>query len=51
LRSAGHTKVKTADGHTVKMRVGFTPVLSQNGKKDPVTPVVRKATDEAKGAA
>ncbi|MEV8506204.1 ABC transporter permease [Actinoplanes sp. NPDC051475] len=28
LRSAGKTKVKTASGHTVRMRVGFTPVLS-----------------------
>ncbi|GAB1693211.1 ABC transporter permease [Krasilnikovia sp. M28-CT-15] len=27
LRSAGKTKVKTASGHTVRMRVGFTPVL------------------------
>jgi peptide/nickel transport system permease protein len=27
LRSAGKTKVKTARGHTVRMRVGFTPVL------------------------
>lgn len=28
LRSAGKTKIKTADGHTVRMRVGFTPVLA-----------------------
>jgi len=28
LRSAGKTKIKTASGHTVRMRVGFTPVLS-----------------------
>jgi peptide/nickel transport system permease protein len=28
LRSAGKTKVKTASGQTVRMRVGFTPVLS-----------------------
>src|SRR3954464_7659015 len=27
LRSAGKTKVKTTSGHTVRMRVGFTPVL------------------------
>jgi peptide/nickel transport system permease protein len=27
LRSAGHTRVKTTDGRTVRMRVGFTPVL------------------------
>ena len=28
LRSAGKTKIKTASGHTVRMRVGFTPVLA-----------------------
>ena len=33
---------------TVRMRVGFTPVLQQNGKSDPVTPVVRRTTDDAK---
>jgi peptide/nickel transport system permease protein len=27
LRSAGKTRVRTADGRTVRMRVGFTPVL------------------------
>ena len=31
LRSAGKTKVKTASGHTVRMRVGFTPVLDTSG--------------------
>ncbi|MEV6595839.1 ABC transporter permease [Actinoplanes sp. NPDC051346] len=30
LRSAGKTKVKTASGRTVRMRVGFTPVLSNS---------------------
>src|SRR4030095_4207653 len=30
LRSAGKTKVKTASGHTVRMRVGFTPVLDDS---------------------
>jgi peptide/nickel transport system permease protein len=30
LRSAGKTKVRTAAGHTVRMRVGFTPVLSNS---------------------
>lgn len=30
LRSAGKTKVKTAAGHTVRMRVGFTPVLDNS---------------------
>ncbi|MEU7803946.1 ABC transporter permease [Micromonospora arborensis] len=28
LRSAGKTRIRTADGHTVRMRVGFTPVLA-----------------------
>jgi peptide/nickel transport system permease protein len=51
LRSSGHTKVKTTDGHTVKMRVGFTPVLSTKGTQEPVTPVLRKPADKAKGAA
>jgi peptide/nickel transport system permease protein len=31
LRSAGKTKVKTTTGHTVRMRVGFTPVLDNSG--------------------
>jgi peptide/nickel transport system permease protein len=30
LRSAGKTKVKTASGRTVRMRVGFTPVLDNS---------------------
>jgi peptide/nickel transport system permease protein len=29
LRSSGKTKVKTPDGHAVRMRVGFTPVLGR----------------------
>lgn len=29
LRSAGKTKIKTASGQTVRMRVGFTPVLRE----------------------
>ena len=28
LRSSGKTKIKTANGRTVRMRVGFTPVLA-----------------------
>ena len=45
LRSSGHTKVKTKDGHSVRMRVGFTPVL---GAKDaPATPVVRRKEQAA----
>lgn len=35
LRSAGKTTIKTASGQTVRMRVGFTPVLSS----PPVRPV------------
>jgi peptide/nickel transport system permease protein len=54
LRSAGKTKIKTSSGHTVRMRVGFTPVLANtaepktHAKPIPVyssngaTPVVRK---------
>jgi peptide/nickel transport system permease protein len=30
LRSAGKTRVKTVSGHTVRMRVGFTPVLNNS---------------------
>jgi peptide/nickel transport system permease protein len=30
LRSAGKTKIKTASGRTVRMRVGFTPVLDNS---------------------
>jgi peptide/nickel transport system permease protein len=33
LRSAGRTRIRTADGRSVRMRVGFTPVLA------PVRPV------------
>jgi peptide/nickel transport system permease protein len=34
LRSSGKTRVRTAGGHIVRMRVGFTPVLAaSNGKK------------------
>ncbi|BFU43612.1 ABC transporter permease [Krasilnikovia sp. MM14-A1004] len=35
LRSAGKTKVKTASGHTVRMRVGFTPVLGSTTARVP----------------
>jgi peptide/nickel transport system permease protein len=55
LRSAGKTKIKTASGHTVRMRVGFTPVLANtaaprtHAKPIPInhngaTPVHRKET-------
>jgi peptide/nickel transport system permease protein len=30
LRSAGKTTIKTASGHTVRMRVGYTPVLDNS---------------------
>jgi hypothetical protein len=30
LRGAGKSRIKTADGHTVRMRVGFTPVLDHS---------------------
>ncbi|GIF17708.1 peptide/nickel transport system permease protein [Actinoplanes tereljensis] len=39
LRSAGKTKLKTASGHTVRMRIGFTPVLENSA----ATPVMREA--------
>jgi len=45
LRSAGKTKIKTASGHTVRMRVGFTPVLANTAEPHThatTTPVVRK---------
>jgi peptide/nickel transport system permease protein len=38
LRSAGKTKVKTTSGHTVRMRVGFTPVLSTSPAPAAVPP-------------
>jgi peptide/nickel transport system permease protein len=33
LRSSGRTVVKAADGRKVRMRIGFTPVLSQNSNE------------------
>ncbi len=38
LRSAGKTKVKTTSGHTVRMRVGFTPVLSNSPEPAAIPP-------------
>ncbi|MET8907786.1 ABC transporter permease [Micromonospora sp. NPDC004551] len=43
LRSAGRTRIRTADGRTVRMRVGFTPVLAPAARavpapRDEVTP-------------
>jgi peptide/nickel transport system permease protein len=47
LRSAGKTKVKTTSGRTVRMRIGFTPVLSSAPIiEEPArlaTPVAREA--------
>ncbi|GLW32620.1 ABC transporter permease [Actinoplanes regularis] len=45
LRSVGKTKIKTVDGRTVRMRIGFTPVLSNSPAphtQASPTPVVRK---------
>ncbi|GAA0510947.1 peptide ABC transporter permease [Paractinoplanes deccanensis] len=42
LRSAGKTKLKTASGHTVRMRIGFTPVLSSAAAPTPVQREVAK---------
>jgi len=47
LRSAGKTKLKTARGRTVRMRIGFTPVMGSAPLiEEParlVTPVAREA--------
>ncbi|MEU4241173.1 ABC transporter permease [Actinoplanes sp. NPDC026619] len=48
LRSAGKTKLKTASGGTVRMRIGFTPVLSNSAEPHTharvvATPVMREA--------
>ncbi|SIM55087.1 ABC transporter permease [Micromonospora cremea] len=40
LRSAGKTRIRTADGRSVRMRVGFTPVLAPT----PSVPTPRAAT-------
>ena len=52
LRSAGKTKIKTSAGHTVRMRVGFTPVLANtaaprtHATTTPVFTPVRKEAAE-----
>lgn len=56
LRSVGKTKIKTVDGRTVRMRIGFTPVLSNsaaphtNAKPlvnlDGATPVIKKEVSQ-----
>lgn len=55
LRSAGKTRLRTTAGHTVRMRIGFTPVLDNSAaphtharptpltKPGGATPVVREA--------
>lgn len=51
LRSAGKTKIKTTSGRTVRMRIGFTPVLSSTPAPtidpDGATPVARKVPNNA----
>src|SRR4051812_28670644 len=47
LRSAGKTKLKTARGRTVRMRIGFTPVL---GSAPPVAEPARLVTPVAREA-
>jgi peptide/nickel transport system permease protein len=42
LRSAGKTTVKTAAGRTVRMRVGFTPVLANPAPTPVAAPAARK---------
>ena len=39
LRSNGKTKVRTVDGHSVRMRVGFTPVLGHSADARPGKPI------------
>ncbi|WP_406044618.1 ABC transporter permease [Micromonospora sp. NBC_00898] len=38
LRSAGKNRIRTADGRTVRMRVGFTPVLARPAALPPPRP-------------
>ena len=51
LRSAGKTKVKTVSGRTVRMRIGFTPVLAPPRPDPPaVAPTVVVSEADGKGA-
>lgn len=43
LRSSGTSKVRDISGRMVRMRVGFTPVLAQNGAAAAPTPVLAAA--------
>jgi peptide/nickel transport system permease protein len=47
LRSSGKAKVKAADGRTVRMRIGFTPVLSQTGDPSGTQPAQRRKDDDS----
>ncbi|HEY0535946.1 MAG TPA: ABC transporter permease subunit, partial [Actinoplanes sp.] len=51
LRSAGKTRVKTTSGRTVRMRIGFTPVLTSTPSPkidlDGATPVAREVPNNA----
>jgi peptide/nickel transport system permease protein len=38
LRSSGKTRIRTTSGHTVRMRVGFTPVLAPPRSSPPPVP-------------
>lgn len=46
LRTGGRTRIRTADGRTVRMRVGFTPVLAPA----PAVPAPREAAPRVDGA-
>ncbi|WP_046562789.1 ABC transporter permease [Micromonospora sp. HK10] len=46
LRTGGRTRIRTADGRTVRMRVGFTPVLAPK----PAVPAPREAAPRVDGA-
>jgi peptide/nickel transport system permease protein len=48
LRSAGKTKVKTTAGRTVRMRIGFTPVLSSAPVIEAAAPIATPVAREAK---
>ena len=55
LRSSGSTKVRTASGRAVRMRVGFTPVLAvasdSAGGSDPSADLARPAAPGSRRAA
>ncbi|SCL32816.1 peptide/nickel transport system permease protein [Micromonospora rhizosphaerae] len=51
LRSGGRTRVRTADGRTVRMRVGFTPVLAPRPAPPSPRPRSEPVTGQRKEAA